>query len=94
MGSAFEYYFSTLFSTGQEVELGPCLQHLEAKVSGSINKELMQEFSAEEINIALYQMALFKALGSNGLNAYFFSKKLKSHGIRGMQRFWVFSILD
>jgi hypothetical protein len=49
-----------------------------------MNEELTKSFSAEEVRAALFQMALLKALGPDGLNACFFSEKLVDCGRGGM----------
>jgi hypothetical protein len=74
VGQAFVDYFSLLFSANEEVDMGPCLQSLEAHVIESMNAELVGEFHEEEISQALFQMAPLKAPRPDGMNACFFQK--------------------
>ena len=53
---------------GQAGAVDPCLHHLEPCISDSMSTELAEDFTAEEISTALYQMGPLKALGLDGLN--------------------------
>lgn len=59
----FISYFTALFNFDSAGDTGPCLQHLDRKVSEDMNEELLKPFSAEEIQTALFQMAPSKCLG-------------------------------
>jgi hypothetical protein len=70
--NAFVVYFSKLFTKGTLGDIATCLQPIDNRVSASMNADLLREFSREEIEAALFQMGLYKALGPDGLNACFF----------------------
>jgi ribonuclease HI len=70
--TAFVEYFSTLFSAGPGINMEPCLQALDTRVTESMNKDLLKVFTEEEVEIALKQMGAFKAPGPDGLPAGFF----------------------
>jgi hypothetical protein len=74
VGEAFIQYFTQLFTMGQAGDLNPCIQPIESRVSTEMNLELTKNFTAEEINIALFQMQSLKAPGPDGLNVCFFQK--------------------
>jgi hypothetical protein len=69
---AFVNYFSDLFTAGPAGDPRSCLEHLEEKVSTSMNMELLKPFSTEEVDSALHQMAPLKAPGPDGFPAGFF----------------------
>jgi FtsZ-binding cell division protein ZapB len=69
---AFVEYFSRLFLAGFTGNLELCLNNLEVRVLSAMNDDLMKPFMEEEVNFALHQMALLKALGPDGLSASFF----------------------
>jgi hypothetical protein len=70
--NAFVEYFSKLFTRGPMDDIASCLQPIESRVSASMNKDLLLEFSLEEIEVAFFQMGPYKASGPDGLNACFF----------------------
>lgn len=72
MSGAFINYFTKLLSAGRVSELNSCLQHVESRVTGKMNGELLEEFTGDEISRALFQMALLKAPRPDGLNPSFF----------------------
>ena len=80
VGGAFVSYFSNLFTTGPAGDYSPCTQLIVSRVNAAMNSELLQVFTAEEIKVALFQMAPFKAPGPDGLNAYFFQKNWSTMG--------------
>jgi hypothetical protein len=66
VGKAFVNYFTGLFTAGEAVDLGPCLQHINTRVTRRMNAELMDK--------ALFQMVPLKAPGPDGMNACFFQQ--------------------
>jgi hypothetical protein len=71
---AFENYFTNLFKVGGDANYDECLEGLEIQISKYMNESLMRPFTAEEVQTALFQRALLKALGPDGFNAGFFQK--------------------
>jgi hypothetical protein len=74
VNSAFVDYFSELFSLGQGGDLDPCMRHVKKSVSESMNATLVEDFTADEINTALRQMAHLKAPRLDGMSACFFQQ--------------------
>jgi hypothetical protein len=72
VGEAFVSYFTDLFTMGPVHDSSPCLVHLRSCVSDSMNMELLQDFTTEEVESALFQMAPLKASGLDSLNACFY----------------------
>jgi exonuclease III len=68
----FINYFSSLFTTVDAGDMGPCLQHMERRVSDDMNQELLKPFSEDDIRTALFQMAPLKAPGPDGFPAGFY----------------------
>ena len=96
MGLAFVNYYKGLFTVGHEGEMGPCLQFIKPVITSSMNEDLGRSFTEEEVNIALQQMAPLKALGLNGLNAYFFQQNwtvMGSEVCRGILEILNFGIM-
>lgn len=71
---AFKDYFDKLFSSTHPSteDIESCLFSVEAKVTDDMNNTLGQEFTREEIQAALKQIAPLKSLGPNGFGACFF----------------------
>jgi hypothetical protein len=74
VGTTFVNYFTQLFTTGPVREMEPCLQPTKHRVTEEMNRELVQPFTAEEVHVALFQMAPLNAPRPDGLNALFFQK--------------------
>jgi hypothetical protein len=69
---AFTSHFQHLFTTSNPICIERCLEGLFPKVTQSMNEQLLQLCSKEEVTLAIEQMAAFKALGPDGLTARFF----------------------
>lgn len=61
VGEAFVNYFTNLFSKGPVGDYSPRLQPMLRSVTDGMNLELAKPFTAEEIEVALFQMAPLKA---------------------------------
>jgi hypothetical protein len=72
IGDAFEKYFTDLFKAEGNSNYDESLEGLEVQISDSMNESLMQPFTADEVRIALFQMAPLKAPEPDGFNAGFF----------------------
>ena len=70
--TAFERYFSNLFTKGPDGDTDLCLQPITSRVSEEMNLTLERAITMEEIEVALFQIVPLKAPGSDGLNACFF----------------------
>jgi hypothetical protein len=69
---AFIDYFEALFTTGHVDGVDHCLQQLNERVSDEMNNELIRDFTKEEVEVALQQMAPLKAPGPDGFPTGFF----------------------
>jgi hypothetical protein len=76
----FINYFSSLFTTVDAGDMGPCLQHMEMRVSDDMNQELLKPFSEDDIRTALFQMAPLKARGPDGFPAGFYQTNWNTVG--------------
>lgn len=67
-------YFQTMFIANPEKGFIDFLQAMVRQVTESMYANLSQEFMVEEINVALKQMHLTKALGPDGMPPLFFQR--------------------
>jgi hypothetical protein len=72
--NAFLNYFSGLFKSGRAGDMSQCLQPIVCRVTEEMNKDLLENFTREEIYGALQQMAPLKAPGPDGFPVEFFQK--------------------
>ena len=67
-------YFENLFQAGVCDRLEECLDAVPQMVTEEMQEAFSGEFTAEEVRVALFQMGLTKAPGTDGMNALFFQK--------------------
>lgn len=68
-------YFQKMLTAGECDQMDDCLSVVPHKISAEMYQTLTSEFSVDEIKAALFQMAPTKALGLDGVNAFFFPQK-------------------
>lgn len=71
---AFVLYFQELFTGETRLEVDPCIQAVDKKVSESMNDSLLAEVTVEEIARALHQMPPLKGPARMGLAFVFINK--------------------
>ncbi|KAL0006083.1 hypothetical protein SO802_013644 [Lithocarpus litseifolius] len=67
-------YFHTFFHAGAGDQMKECLDAVPSRVTEDMLVVLSSEFTAEEVKVALFQMGPTKALGLDGMNAFFYQK--------------------
>ena len=65
-------YLTGLFTTANPCSIESILQHVPRTVIEEMNTLLGREFTREEVDVALSQMAPLKALGPDGMPPIFF----------------------
>jgi hypothetical protein len=65
-------FYSRLFTRQEELDPGPILDQISAKVTPQMNDALMKPFAAEEVREALFMMGASKAPGPDVLSAGFY----------------------
>ena len=65
-------YYKHLFTTSNSLDIGEVVQFTKQVVSEDMNNCLIKNFSKEEVEVALKQMAPLKAPGSGGMPPIFF----------------------
>ena len=65
-------YFDNLFSVGPCDQMEECLDTVSSKVTHEMQQMLSSDFTAEEVEVALFQMGPTKAPGPDGMNALYY----------------------
>ena len=73
-------YYTGLFTTSNPCEIDSILQQVQRSVTEERNTLLGREFTREEVDLALSQMAPLKAPGSDGMPTIFFQHYWKDIG--------------
>ena len=74
MASLLINYYENLFSTSQPMNIDDVVANVSHVVSEDMNKALVREFTASEVEIAIKQMAPTKAPGPDGMPPVFYQK--------------------
>jgi hypothetical protein len=69
---AFIDYFTKVFTSSNPTNTGECLGNLSRRVTDEMNESLLKEYTTEEVETTLQQMAHLKAPGLDGSPACFF----------------------
>ena len=65
-------FYQKLFTSSEPVNLDEILEKIPTMVTEEMNSELLKEFTAEEVENALKQMAPLKSPGSDGMPPLFY----------------------
>ena len=71
---AAENYFHELFTLTIPSEMDQVLSSVDRVVTPEMNQSLLQPYTAEEVQRALFQMHPSKSLGPDGMSHFFFQK--------------------
>ena len=75
-----ENYYQQLFTSLNPCELEEVTQHTSRVVTDDMNKQLIEDFTCNEVELTLNQMAPLKALGPYGMPPIFYQHYWKSLG--------------
>ena len=67
-------YYTKLYTSSDPIEGGEVVQFIKPKVTEEMNRDLIGEFSRDEVEMAVKQMAPLKAPGPDGMPPIFFQK--------------------
>ena len=67
-------YFDNLFQAGLGDQMEECLNAIQNKITDEMWETLSSEYTAEEVNVALFQVGPTKAPSPDGMNALFYQK--------------------
>lgn len=71
-----ENYYENLFTTSRPTYLDPILNLILRSVEGFIDESLIREVTDEEVKHVVFEMHPSKALGIDGMIAFFFCPEL------------------
>jgi hypothetical protein len=77
---AFTGYFQSIFTSTEPTCIEDSIATVSCQVSSQMNEQLLKEFTAEEVSIALSQMAPLKAPGPDGFPVCFFQDNWEGVG--------------
>ena len=72
--SLFIEYFNSLFQTVNPEQVEEVVEDIQSVVTEEMNSQLVKDFTVEEVQVALKQMAPIKASGPDGLPPIFYQK--------------------
>ena len=75
----FIEYYNSLFQTVNPEQVEEVVEDIQKVITEEMNSQLVKEFTAEEVQVALKQMAPIKPPGPDGLPPIFLSKILAPH---------------
>ena len=67
-------YFMNIFKASTCDRMEDCLNTVNQKITDDMMEVLSKPYSSEEVKAALFQMGPTKALGPDGMNAFFYQK--------------------
>ena len=67
-------YFMNIFKASTCDRIVECLSTVNREITEDMLELLSKPYSSEEVKAALFQMGPTKALGPNGMNAFFYQK--------------------
>lgn len=74
IGHVFSKFYKNLFSSSNPTQIQDCLQVIHHCIKAAMNSILLNPYSVEEVERALFQMSPLKAPSPNGFSAGFYQK--------------------